>query len=163
MKRLLIASALMMAGSGVAAADERWKDAREADRARYEAQREYAKARDEARREAAKDQREAEREYRKDRREAAREYEKDRREAVREFEQDRREYRKELAKSRREWARGQHLPGEYLDDRYFIDDYRAYDLAPPPRGYVWVRPDPRDEEIYLVQMATGVIARILGH
>lgn len=163
MKRLLIASALMLAATGVARADDPWKEAREAQKAHYEAKREYEKERNEARREAAKDRREAEREYWKDRREAAREYEKDRREAQREYEKDRREHFRELAKGRREWARGQHIPRAYLDDRYYVDDYRAYRLAPPPRGYVWVRPDPRDNEVYLVQVATGVIARILGY
>lgn len=174
MKRLLIATALMMAASGAAVADERWKDEREDRKERYEAQREYEKEREEAWREAAKDRREAEREYWKDRREAQREADKDRREAWREAAKDRREAEREYAKERREylrerakgrydWARGGHIPREYLDDRYYVDDYRAYELAPPPRGYVWVRPDPRNDEYYLVQVATGIIARILGY
>ena len=152
MKRLLIASALMMAMSGVASADDRWKEQREYEKEHYEAQREYEKDRREAQREADKDRREAEREYWKDRREAAREYEKDRREAL-----------KERAKAERRWARGEHLPREYMLDTYYVRDYGAYDLAPPPRGYRWVRPDPRDDRYYLVQIATGVIAQILGH
>lgn len=162
MKRLLIASALMIAVCGVASADDRWKDVREAEKEHYEARREHEKERDEAWREAAKQRREAEREYWKDRREAVREAEKDRREAVREFEKERREAFKERAKAEREWARGDHIPDEYLDDPYYVHDYRAYELAPPPRGYTWVRPDPRDDRYYLVQIATGVIAQILG-
>lgn len=162
MKRLLIASALMLAVSGAAGADERWKDVREAEKERYEARREHDKEREEAWREAAKDRREAEREYWKDRREAVREAEKDRREAAREFEKDRREAYKERANAEREWARGEYLPREYLDDAYHVRDYRAYELAPPPRGYTWVRPDPQDDRYYLVQIATGVIAQILG-
>lgn len=141
MKRLLIASALMMAMSGVASADDRWKEQREYEKERYEAQREYEK----------------------DRYEAQREYEKDRRKALREYGKDRRKALKERAKAERRWARGEHLPREYMLDTYYVRDYGAYDLAPPPRGYRWVRPDPRDDRYYLVQIATGVIAQILGH
>lgn len=151
MKRLLIASALMLAVSGVAQADDRWKDEREAAKEYREDRREYEKDRREARREAEKDRREAEREYWKDRREAQREFEKDRREALR-----------ERAKAERRWARGEYIPREYLVDAYYVRDYRAYDLAPPPRGYTWVRPDPHDDRYYLVQLASGVIAEILG-
>lgn len=151
MKRLLIASALTMAIAGTASADDRWKEAREYEKERHEAQREYAKEREEAYREAAKD-----------RREAKREYWEDRREAEREFEKDRREYLKERAKAERRWARGEYIPREYLDDVYYVRDYREYELAPPPRGYTWVRPDSRDDRYYLVQIATGVIAEILG-
>lgn len=151
MKRFLIASALMLAFSGGAAADERWKEQHEAAKDRQEAQREYEKDRREAYREAEKDDREAEREYWKDRREADREYEKDRREAM-----------KDRAKAERRWARGEYIPREYLVERYYVRDYRAYDLAPPPPGYTWMRPDPRDDEYYMVQLATGVIEQILG-
>ena len=153
MKRLLIAGALLMAVSGVALADDddRREDRREYQKDRYEAQREYQKDRYEAQREAEKDRREDHREYLKDRREAEREFEKDRREAL-----------KKYAKAQRKWARGQSIPRQYLDEPYYVRDYRDYDLAPPPRGYTWVRPDPRDEHYYLVQMATGVISQILG-
>jgi Ni/Co efflux regulator RcnB len=140
MKRLLVASALMFAMSGIANSDDRWKDRKE-----------YEKDRREAIREAEKDRREAEREYWKDRREAEREAAKDRREAY-----------KEYAKARREWARGQYIPREYLVDRYYIRDYDDYGLAPPPRGYAYVRPYPQDDRYYLVQLATGVISQILG-
>lgn len=140
MKRLIIATALMFAVSGVASADDPWKERRE-----------YEKDRREAIREAEKDRREAEREFLKDRREAAREYGKDRREAL-----------KERARAEREWARGEYLPREYRVERYYIRDYDRYDLAPPPRGYAWVRPDPRDDRYYLMQLATGVISQILG-
>lgn len=141
MKRLLIASALWMALSGTASADDPWKE-----------QREYEKERREAIREAGKDRREAEREYWKDRREAQREYEKDRREAM-----------KERSKDERRWARGHYIPREYLVDRYYIRDYHAYELASPPRGHVWVHPDPHDDTYYLVELATGVISQILDH
>lgn len=150
MKRLLIASTLMLAVLGTANADDRWKDHREAMKDRAEAQREYEKDRREAWREAEKDRREAQREYWKDRREAEREYEK-----------ERREDRKEWAKAEHRWSRGEYIPRHYLAEPYYVRDYRAYDLAPPPRGYTWVRPDPRDDAYYMVQLATGVIAQIL--
>lgn len=140
MKRLVIATALILAISGVASADGKGKG-----------ERGYEKDRREAIREADKDRREYEREYRKDRREAAREYDKDRREAL-----------KDYAKARREWARGEYIPREYLVDRYYIRDYDRYDLAPPPSGYGYVRPYEQDERYYLVQLATGVISQILG-
>ena len=130
MKRLLIASALMFAVSGVASADNRGKGHHEAE---------------------------------KDRREAVREAEKDRREAVREHGKDRREAYRERTKAARQWARGQYIPREYLVDRYTIRDYRRYELAPPPAGYVYVRPYPQDDRYYLVQAATGLISRILGY
>ena len=141
MKRLLIASALMFAISGVASADGRGKEHRGHE----------------------KDRREAVREFEKDRREAQRDYLKDRREAMREYEKDRREALKEHAKAQREWARGQYIPREYLVDRYYIRDYDRYELAPPPAGYAYVRPYAQDDRYYLVQIATGLISRILGN
>ena len=95
------------------------------------------------------------REVAKERREAQREYEKDRRKAER-------EYRRDLARAERRWARGEHLPRSYLSDAYYVRDYGAYGLAAPPAGYTWVRPDPRDDQYYMVQLATGLIEQILG-
>lgn len=150
MKRLLIASALtMMALSGVASADDR--DDRD-DREEYE----------EALREDWEDREEDRREFEKERREAEREYWKDRREAQREYEKERREELKEREKAYRRWARGEHLSRDYLTEPYYVRDYAVYELAPPPRGHVWVRPYPEDDTYYLVQLATGVIARVLG-
>lgn len=150
MKRVLIAGALLAALSGVANAHDRGQEWHEAAKDRREALKEYEKARREAYREAEKDRREAEREYWKDRRGAQREYEKDRREAW-----------KERDKAERRWARGEHIPRHYLADPYYIRDFEVHDLAPLPRGYTWVRPDPRDDDYYMVQLATGLIAQIL--
>ena len=69
---------------------------------------------------------------------------------------------KEEQKAYKRWARGQHIPHEYLVPRYYIDDYRRYDLAPPPYGYRWVRPYEDDETYYLVQIASGLISQIFG-
>jgi Ni/Co efflux regulator RcnB len=60
------------------------------------------------------------------------------------------------------WARGQRLPDVYLTRTYYIRDYDTYHLAPPPVGYVWVRPYPDADEYYLVQAATGLIEQIFG-
>lgn len=60
------------------------------------------------------------------------------------------------------WARGQRLPGTYLTRTYYIRDYNTYHLAPPPNGYVWVRPYQDANEYYLVQAATGLIQQIFG-
>lgn len=59
------------------------------------------------------------------------------------------------------YRRGEHAPVAYLQPRYYVQDYRAYRLAPPPRGYRWVRPD-RDRYL-LVEVATGLISQALGY
>jgi len=64
---------------------------------------------------------------------------------------------------KQEWRRGDRLPTAYLEPRYHVDDYRAYRLSAPPPGYRWVRPQANSEEFLLVQVATGLIARILGY
>jgi len=69
---------------------------------------------------------------------------------------------KEEAKAYKRWAKGQYIPREYVVQRYYINDYRAYDLAPPPVGYTWVRPYPEDNTYYMVQLATGLISQIFG-
>lgn len=61
------------------------------------------------------------------------------------------------------FRRGQHVPVVYLAPRYYVNDYRAYRLAPPPRGYRWVRPYQDSNEYLLVQVATGVIMQVLGY
>jgi Ni/Co efflux regulator RcnB len=49
----------------------------------------------------------------------------------------------------------------YVEKRVYVDDYRHYDLAPPPRGHRWVRSP--DGKYVLIAVATGVIADILLH
>jgi Ni/Co efflux regulator RcnB len=60
------------------------------------------------------------------------------------------------------WARGQRLPDTYLAQTYYIRDYNTYHLAPPPNGYVWVRPYQDSNQYYMVQAATGLIEQIFG-
>jgi Ni/Co efflux regulator RcnB len=62
----------------------------------------------------------------------------------------------------KQWARGQRLPGMYLEQQYYIRDYRDYGLVAPPQGMVWVRPYQDDRTFYLVQAASGLISQILG-
>ena len=93
------------------------------------------------------DHRHDRRDHRDDRRDY-REYRKDVRQAYR---QDQRNYRR--------WARGQYIPRDYMASRYYINDYRSYRLAAPPRGYAWVRPYQNDDTYYMVQLATGLIAQ----
>jgi Ni/Co efflux regulator RcnB len=64
---------------------------------------------------------------------------------------------------RQAYRRGQRVPVVYLQPRYYVNDYRHYGLAPPPRGYRWVRPYPDSNEYLLVAIATGLIAQVLGY
>lgn len=105
----------------------------------------------------------AQREYWKDRRDAQREYEKDRREAYKDYRKDRHEADKEYRKAYRRWARGEHIPRDYLLEPYYVRDYRAYHLAPPPPGHMWVRPYEDDDTYYMVQLATGLVSQIFGN
>ncbi len=57
---------------------------------------------------------------------------------------------------RREWRRGDRYEGP----RYVVDDYRRYDLPPPPDGrHRWIRNG--DGDFILVAIATGVITDLL--
>ena len=59
------------------------------------------------------------------------------------------------------YRRGDYVPVVYWEPRYYVNDYRDYRLAPPPRGYRWVRP--QDDRYLLVEIATGVISQVLGY
>lgn len=56
----------------------------------------------------------------------------------------------------RTWARGEYIPRGY---RVYDVDYRSHRLAPPPRGYHYVRDDRGD--ILLAAVATGLIASVI--
>jgi len=63
---------------------------------------------------------------------------------------------------RRGWyKKGGRMPSAYLCRRYVVRDWDAACLAPPPRGYHWVRSDNGD--FLLVSANTGIIANILSH
>jgi Ni/Co efflux regulator RcnB len=56
----------------------------------------------------------------------------------------------------REWHRGDRYDGP----RYVVDDYRRYDLPPPPdRRHRWVRD--RNGDFVLIAITTGIIADLL--
>jgi len=57
--------------------------------------------------------------------------------------------------------RGQRLPTFYRQQRYYVQDYRYYNLAPPPYGYRWVRVE--NNHYLLVSIATGLISQLLGY
>ncbi len=58
-----------------------------------------------------------------------------------------------------EWARGQVLPREYLDHRFYVEDWRGARLVDPGVGNEWIRtPDGR---FVRVAVATGVIADVV--
>lgn len=57
-----------------------------------------------------------------------------------------------------EWRRGGHIPREYLNRQYWVEDWRAHHLAPPPRGYQWVQVG---SDYVLVALASGIIAQLL--
>lgn len=75
------------------------------------------------------------------------------------YQAERRDYRHDRRDYRR-WARGQYIPRSYVAAPYYVN-YRTYRLAPPPRGYAWVRPYRDDGTYYMVQLATGLIAQAL--
>ena len=61
----------------------------------------------------------------------------------------------------RRYSRGDRLPPAYRAHHYVVDDWRAYQLARPPRGQHWVQ---IGADYALIAIATGVITQIvLGH
>ncbi|WP_321857323.1 RcnB family protein [Paraburkholderia tropica] len=58
----------------------------------------------------------------------------------------------------RDWHRGDRLPPDYRRQEYVVDDWRQYDLQPPPSGYQWVQVN---GDFVLAAIATGVISSIL--
>ncbi|WP_042299687.1 RcnB family protein [Paraburkholderia kururiensis] len=55
------------------------------------------------------------------------------------------------------WRKGDRLPPEYRDRQYVIDDWRAYRLGPPPRGYTWIGVG---GDYLLVQISSGIVLRV---
>ncbi len=71
---------------------------------------------------------------------------------------DARQDRREVRQHRR-WARGQYMPSQYRGSRYVVNDYQRYRLAPPPRGYHYVRDG---NDVVLAAVATGLIAMVIA-
>lgn len=57
----------------------------------------------------------------------------------------------------RVWRHGEKLPPAYRSRAYVVD-YRTYRLAPPPRGYQYVRVG---NDVALTAITTGVIASVI--
>lgn len=58
-----------------------------------------------------------------------------------------------------EWRRGGRVPMEYRGRNYVVNDWRAYHLQQPPRGYQWVGVG---GDYVLAAIATGLIAQIIA-
>jgi Ni/Co efflux regulator RcnB len=56
------------------------------------------------------------------------------------------------------YYRGQHLPAEYRQRQYVVNDWRSHRLSAPPRGYQWVQ---TGGDYVLVAIATGIILQLL--
>jgi Ni/Co efflux regulator RcnB len=54
----------------------------------------------------------------------------------------------------RTWRYGDYLPRGYYSRRYIVNNYYAYRLRPPPRGYHYVRVD---HDVVLAAIASGVV------
>ncbi len=60
-----------------------------------------------------------------------------------------------------EFRRGGYIPREFRNRQYYVNDYRAYHLSPPPRGQQWVQVG---SDYVLIAIATGLIAHmVLNH
>ena len=57
------------------------------------------------------------------------------------------------------WRTGQRYP-YWRDNRYYISNWRAYDLPPPRPGYRYYRD--RNGDIVMAAIATGMIGLIIG-
>jgi len=57
----------------------------------------------------------------------------------------------------RRWTYGERLPSIFFGRDYWIGDFGAYGLMPPPPGYVWVRYGP---DALLIDEYTGEIVQV---
>ncbi|MGS0741625.1 RcnB family protein [Glaciimonas sp. GG7] len=58
----------------------------------------------------------------------------------------------------RDFHRGDHLPPEYRNRQYVVDDWRGHHLNAPPRGYHWVQVG---GDYVLAAIGTGIILQLL--
>jgi Ni/Co efflux regulator RcnB len=56
------------------------------------------------------------------------------------------------------FRRGDHLPSQYRNNQYVVNDWRGHNLRQPPRGYHWVQ---TGGDYVLAAVATGVIADLI--
>ena len=57
------------------------------------------------------------------------------------------------------WRNGDRLPNSFYARRYVVDDYRAYGLGVPPRGYHWVRVN---HDVLLAAITSGVVVSVVN-
>ena len=57
-----------------------------------------------------------------------------------------------------EFRRGGYVPREFRNRQYYVTDYRAYHLSPPPRGQQWVQVG---SDYVLMAIATGLIVHMV--
>jgi len=57
-----------------------------------------------------------------------------------------------------EFRRGGHIPREYYNRQYYVNDWRGHHLSAPPRGYQWVQVG---SDYVLIALATGLIANLI--
>ncbi len=60
---------------------------------------------------------------------------------------------------RSHWKRGYRVNASERRRFSDVNDYRRYRLAPPPRGYRWVR---ADNEYLLIGVTSGIISSIIA-
>jgi len=60
---------------------------------------------------------------------------------------------------RHHWSKGYRMSAAERGRYGEVRDYRRYRLAPPPRGYHWVK---ADNDYLLVGVATGLISSIIA-
>lgn len=59
-----------------------------------------------------------------------------------------------------QYRRGDHLPYQFRQRQYYVNDWRAHSLYAPPYGYQWVQADDSGDFL-LVALASGLIANLL--
>ena len=125
------------------------------------------------RRDDRRDDRNDRREWRQDNREDRREYRQDRRDDRQDYRQQARAYdRWQRAERRynagryapprgyqvRQWSYGQRIPS-YYSRGYVVNNYSAYGLRAPPRGYHYVR---SGNDVVLAAVAGGLITAVIA-
>ena len=103
-----------------------------------------------------RDDRRVEQQYDRRMDKAERKYDRDVRKAERKYRAA--AYQRPSGYTYRHWNRGDRLPPAYRAERYRINNYSAYRLPPPPRGYYYTRVD---NDVVLTAAATGLIASVI--
>ncbi|OLP61706.1 hypothetical protein BJF93_08895 [Xaviernesmea oryzae] len=66
---------------------------------------------------------------------------------------------KKVVITKHSWKRGHRLSREERRRVQDVRDFRRYRLAPPPRGYRWVR---ADRDFLLISIGNGTISNVIG-